>query len=111
MSRLKNVLVGGRPAKALYCGTRLVWRVRPPVLKGTLAGTVSRGQTQLEVYPRGLNQDEKWLALAEGATLRIGNETIPIKRAHLNTYGSITVTLKQGFATSHEAFTPVEAQP
>ncbi|WP_406714695.1 hypothetical protein [Trueperella pyogenes] len=111
MTRIDDAYFGGREIMKAYWGDRLIWERRPPVLHGTLASTVSRGQTQLEVYPKDYRQDKEWVALAEGATLRIENETIPIKSAHLDRYGSIIVTLKRGFATSHEAFTPVEVQP
>lgn len=111
VSRLKNVLVGGRQAKALYCGTRLVWRARPPVLKGVTASTVIRGQTRIEVYPGDPSQVGEWLSLAGGATLRIGDETIPIERAHLDSYDAVYVILKGRIGALYEAFTPVEAQP
>lgn len=111
MSRLKNVLVGGRQAKALYCGTRLVWRARPPALKGVTVSTVIRGQMQIRVRPNEPNQLREWLALAGGATLRIGDETIPIERAHIASWGAVNVVLKGKIGALYDAFTPVEAQP
>lgn len=111
MSRLKNVLVGGRQAKALYCGTRLVWRARPPALKGVTVSTVIRGQMQIRVRPNDSSPIREWLALAGGATLRIGDEVIPIERVHMASYGAVNVVLKGRVGALYDAFTPVEAQP
>ncbi|WP_341741293.1 hypothetical protein [Trueperella pyogenes] len=111
MSRLKNVLVGGRQAKALYYGTRLVWRARPPALKGVTVSTVIRGQMQIRVRPNDPAQLREWLALAAGATLKIGDEAIPIERAHIASWGAVNVVLKGKIDALYDAFTPVEAQP
>lgn len=111
MSRLKNVLVGGRQAKALYCGTRLVWRARPPALKGVTVSTVIRGQMRIRVRPNDSNPIREWLALTGGATLKIGDETIPIESVFMAPYGAVEVVLRGRVAELYDAFTPVEAQP
>ncbi|MGV4289401.1 hypothetical protein [Trueperella pyogenes] len=111
MTQIIDAHVGREPVQAIYIGRDLVWRARPPVLKGVTASTVIRGQTRIEVYPSNPDQVGEWLSLAGGATLRIGDETIPIERAHLDSYDAVYVILKGRVGALYEAFTPVEAQP
>ncbi|WP_461031127.1 hypothetical protein [Trueperella pyogenes] len=111
MTHIIDAYVGREPVQAIYIGRDLVWRARPPVLKGVTASTVIRGQTRIEVYPGNPGQVGEWLSLAGGATLRIGDETIPIERVHLDSYDAVYVILKGRVGALYEAFTPVEAQP
>lgn len=111
MTSIIDAHVGREPVQAIYIGRDLVWRARPPALKGVTVSTVIRGQMQIRVRPNDSNPIREWLALTGSATLRIGDEVIPIERVHMASYGAVNVVLRGKIGALYDAFTPVEAQP
>lgn len=114
MSRLKNVLVGGRQAKALYCGTRLVW-TRWGDQDSSLKGVLSRTATSYDIYitPASSKDVPRWEGLMAGDRIRVGDEERTLFSSPRSIGDEVVLPLNRGFSLGNppSVGTPVTYLP